>query len=260
MASEISAAGLDGHERGLLLALFLLGAEESALPAIDEDRRVALRLAWQALCAADEPTRARTLAAWRAEAASALPEGLLRLHPSWIEDALADERAEVVAMIRATGAAGSGIPEETSREIARLAFGHLGPLCESEAGPLAERLCALGFDDLISDIARRGARVVGRSLAGTAPALRARAMAAAGEPWAQEIAAASAKRLSPEERAAAAELAAQAGASEERTPRDRLLAVGLAALKAELAAEAPGSCLRVAGRLPAPLGRVLAGW
>ena len=96
VANEITAASLNGHERGLLLALLLLGAEESVLEVVDEDRRERVRRAWRALRTSDETTRARMLAAWRAEARSAQPEGLLGLHPSWIEEALAGERSEVV--------------------------------------------------------------------------------------------------------------------------------------------------------------------
>ena len=45
-----------------------------------------------------------------------------------------------------------------------------------------------------------------------------------------------------------------------RTPCERLLHIGLAVLKSDLAAEHPGSVYRVAGRLPAALGRPMIGW
>jgi hypothetical protein len=242
------------------LALLRLDAGAAALAAVGEAWREVLRAAWRALRAADERTRTQTLALWQAEALSAKPEGLLHLHPSWSEEALAGERSEVVAAVQAAPAASGTIPPETTRELARLAFAWLAPLCESAAGPLAERLCRLEPAALVTELTRRGARVVGRSLAGAAPVLRARAMAAAGEPWAQEIAAAFAEKVSRDECAAAGVFANAVATADERTPRERLLAVGLAALEAELVAEAPGSVLRVAGRLPAPLGRVLVGW
>jgi hypothetical protein len=260
MASESRADIVDGEVRGILLAVELLGADEAALQALDEQRCESCARAWRTLRAMDEPARARTIAAWRAEAASALPAGLSRLHPSWIEEALAGERTEVVAAIRAAPPADRAIAEETSRELARLAFGRLAPLCESPAGPLAQGLCDLEFEDLLSEVTRVGARVVGRSLAGAAPSLRARAMASVGEPWAQEIAAASLATVSPAERAAAAVHARAAAASERRPARERMLAIGLTSLKAELTAEGSGSPFRVAGRLPAPLGRSLIGW
>jgi hypothetical protein len=260
MESESSAEIVEGEMRGILLAVELLGADEAALQALDEQRRESCARAWRTLCALDEPARARTIAAWRAEAASALPAGLSRLHPSWIEEALAGERTEVVAAIRPAPTAARAIREETARELARLAFGRLAPLCESTAGSLGQSLCDLEFEELLSEVTRRGARVVGRSLAGAAPSLRARAMASAGEPWAQDIAAASLATVSSAERAAATVDASAPAASEGRTARERMLAIGLASLKAELKAEGAGSPFRVAGRLPAPLGRSLVGW
>jgi hypothetical protein len=144
--------------------------------------------------------------------------------------------------------------------LARLAFARLAALCAGEAGPLARELCALGTDELLSEITSRGARVVGRSLAGAPPALRARAMAAAGEPWARAIAAGTLEAVAKEAQREAATLARAAGGTETGAARERLLAIGLAQLKIELEHEHPGSRLRVAGRLPAPLGRSLAGW
>ena len=255
MESESSAEIVEGEMRGILLAVELLGADEAALQALDEQRRESCARAWRTLCALDEPARARTIAAWRAEAASALPAGLSRLHPSWIEEALAGERTEVVAAIRPAPTAARAIREETARELARLAFGRLAPLCESTAGSLGQSLCDLEFEELLSEVTRRGARVVGRSLAGAAPS-----MASAGEPWAQDIAAASLATVSSAERAAATVDASAPAASEGRTARERMLAIGLASLKAELKAEGAGSPFRVAGRLPAPLGRSLVGW
>jgi hypothetical protein len=260
VASDSRADIADGETQGLLLALEALGADESALEALDDTRREACIRTWQALRAQDEAARARTMTAWRAEAVTALPAGLSRLHGSWIEEALAGERAEVVAAIRGKGATDEMLADETGRALARLAFAWLLPLCESSAGPLAERLCELPFEALLLDVTRRGARVVGRSLAGASPALRARAMASAGEPWAQEIAAGSMETVSPEARAAALAMAGAAGVAEARTPRDRMLAIGLGSLKTELTLEDPGSTSRVAGRLPAPLGRALIGW
>ena len=89
---------------------------------------------------------------------------------------------------------------------------------------------------------------------------RARAMAAAGEPWARAIAAGTLEAVAKEAQREAATLARAAGGTETGAARERLLAIGLAQLKIELEHEHPGSRLRVAGRLPAPLGRSLAGW
>jgi len=264
-----------------VLAFHNLGSAVPAMVALDESSLAICTDAWRDLCALDEAVRTRTLAAWRAEAASALPAGLARLHPSWIEDALAGEGAGMVAAIRAQMseplralcpkgremAPGSlqvsddgTMPEETRREIARLALGWLEPLVESAAGPMAEGLGKLEFEELLAEVTRTGARTVGHSLAGASPALRARAMASVGEPWAGVIGKASFQPISPSERSAAAVFATAAADSEALTPADRMLAIGLAALRAELVAEHPGSPFRVAGRLPARLGRTLVGW
>ena len=251
---------VDAEISGMLLALTGLGADESALQALDRARRASCARAWQALRELDESERARTLEGWRVGAACTLPMGLRSLHQSWIDDALAGESAEVVGAIRRGLGARGAIPEETGRELARMAFGRLAPLCESMAGPLAERLCGLEFDGLLAEVTRRGARAVGRSLAAAAPSLLARAMASVGEPWAAEIAVGAWEPATAERRAAAAALASAATASEGHTAGERLLAVGLASLKAELAAEGAGSRMRVAGRLPAALGRALIGW
>jgi hypothetical protein len=251
---------VDPEVRGILLALQLLGAGESALAALGDRHREPCRQAWAKLRTLEEPARARTHAAWHAEATSAVPAGLSRLHPSWIEETLAGERPQVLAALRPDAGSSSPIPVEAAREIARMGFARLLPLCEGTAGPLAERLCAMAFDELLTEVARRGARAVGRSLAGAAPALRARAMASAGEPWAQEIAAGALETVSTEARAAAVAGASRALAAAGSTMRERLLAVGLVALKAELEEDKEGSSFRVAGRLPAPLGRALLGW
>jgi hypothetical protein len=260
VASDSSTACLDGYLRGAALALCRLAAEGSALRFFEERQREVLSSAMEELCASDPPTRARTLSDWRREAASVVSEGLSRLHPSWIDEALAGERTEVAEMARAAIIDGRRAFEGVGRDVARAAFGWLVPLCESRAGPLAEELCGRSDEALRTEIVRRGARAIGRSLAGAPPTLRARAMAAVGEPWAREIAAGSTERLTREERGAATALATGAAVSEDCDPRERLLLVGVAALRAELAADAPGSCLRVAGRLPAWLGRRLVEW
>jgi hypothetical protein len=86
-------------------------------------------------------------------------------------------------------------------------------------------------------------------------------MALAGEPWAQVIADAFREKLSDDEREAARNHAATNVRASAYTSADRLLHIGLAALKACLSEEHAGSVFRVAGRLPAVLGRqLLDGW
>ena len=256
-----------------------MGTEESVLEALDEKQRAVCVLAWQEWLAMNEPMRARVLSEWRGEAVSTLPWGLNRLHPSWIVAALVGEpayllrlvlpdlpesmRATVLAMPGIAGA--SALPATlcsvtSKREVERVAFGWLAPLCESDCGPLADRLCGLALDDLLSEVTRRGARTVGQSLAGAAPSLRARAMAAAGEPWAQAIGEGARETLSVAERKIAMAFAHTRIPDSARTPGERLMHVGLATLQSELAADHVGSLYRVAGRLPSSLGRSMIGW
>jgi len=287
-ASALAATGCE--ERGILLSLLAAGAEEASLDALDEMRRRSCFEAWQALRAVGAEAQARIRAEWRQEAASGLPLGLERLHPSWIREALAGEPAYLLRALR------SGLSEPVrtvsvqavsvravvdwlldaddgptmnapvcpsaglQRDVERLAFGWLAPLCESACGPVAGRLCDLQFEELLAEATRYGARTVGQSLAGVAPGLRARAMASAGEPWARVIGEASLETVSSAARSAAADYANTMIPPSARTAGDRLLHIGLVALKSELAAESPGSFLRVAGRLPASLGRPMLGW
>jgi hypothetical protein len=275
-------AATGGEERGILLFLLVAGVEEASLDALDEKRRRSCSKAWQALRAEGAEGQARIQDEWLREARSALPRGLERLHPSWIHAALA---GEPTYLLRALG---NGLPESVQavvaelldedaendltadarlclatgiqRDIERLAFGWLAPLCEGACGPSAEELCHLQFEDLLAEATRRGARTLGLSLAGAAPGLRARAMASAGEPWGRVIGEASLETVSSAERAAAANHAQTSIPPSARTAGVRLLHIGLVALKSELAAENPGSIFRVAGRLPAALGRPLLGW
>ncbi len=85
-------------------------------------------------------------------------------------------------------------------------------------------------------------------------------MAASGEPWAQIIGAASAEATSEADRKKALMHANTRIPDSVRTPSDRLLHIGLVALKSALVAEHAGSIYRVAGRLPDALGCPLLGW
>ena len=259
-----------------------MGAGEAALESLDEKRRAVCVEAWRNLHNASGAERGRILAEWRADAASTLPQGLERLHPSWIVAALAGEPAHILRMVlselpeplRTTVLGSSSIasagllpteepekcPVALKREVVRVAFGWLFPLCEGDGGSVAESLCAFTFDELLTDVTGRGARAVGQSLAGAAPALRARAMAAAGEPWAQMIGKASVEVASDVERKLAMAHANTRIPDSARTPSERLLCIGLSAVKSELAAEHAGAVYRLAGRLPASLGRSLIGW
>jgi hypothetical protein len=193
------------------------------------------------------------LAGWRDAAEHGVLGEVEALHPSWMEESIAAEHAPVgrAARERAGG---------PSRDLARLVFGRLAPMWESRGGVHADELCQLGPAELVEEIRRRGARTVGLSLARAPRELCARAMAAAGETWAQIIAEAAQAAVSDGERKAARSVAAAATTNASGSTEDRLLQVGLLALRAELLAEGQGSVFRVAGRLPSQLGRRLLGW
>jgi hypothetical protein len=260
VAGDLHEDAIDDEVRGALLAFHLLGADERALATVGGAAREGCLRAWQQISVLEAESRARVLAAWQAEASSGVPASLAHLHPSWIEEALAGEPPGLAAALRSVLGGSRPSLEPALRPVVRSAFGHLFPLCEGAIGLEAKRLCALEPEELVREVTRRGARTLGRSLAGAAPDLCARAMAATGEPWAREVAAGAREALSREARRAAVKLASQHGPSSGRAPEEQLRAIGLAALGAELARESPASRRRVAGRLPAPLGRTLAGW
>jgi hypothetical protein len=121
-------------------------------------------------------------------------------------------------------------------------------------GPLGIDLA--GRPDLVVELTRRGARTLGESLAGAPLELRARAMAAAGAPWAAEIAAAAVSSQA-EARDRARTLVARAARIPESTPETRLRALGVLSVAVPLARESPRSLAAVAARLPAELSRLL---
>ena len=273
--AERDLGELGCETQGVLLALVSLAADESVLDVLAGEDREQCSHAWRALEGLAQDVRERTLSDWRMQASSGLPRGLERLHPSWIESALAGEPPDLLAYFRKSLPEGCrGVVEALMRgadapamearlspafafEVERAAFGNLAQLCDGACGSLAVSLCGLGFEALHAEVIRTGARTLGQSLAGTDAVTRAHAMALAGEPWAQVIADASAEKVSDDDRRAARVHAATNVHASAGTPSDRLLHIGLAVLRERLLAEHVGSVFRVAGRLPAALGRQL---
>ena len=261
--------------KGVLLSLVALGGDEAALGGLYEDERAECMAAWRALGELDEEARRALLSVWTVSAHGEATAGIDSLHPTWIEAALEGEPDYLLRHLRGrlplplqavveklmTDAPAEnqdvGIPAELSREIERLAFEPLARLCEGGCGPIAAWLCALEFEALQVEVIRKGARTLGHSLAGTDASIQARAMALAGQPWAAVMAEAFAETISAEQRRVARMHASANVHASARTAAERLLHVGLAALKSELAEEGAASMLRVAGRLPAELGRSL---
>jgi hypothetical protein len=268
---------LSSETKGVLLALVVLDAGEAACAGLAAMEREGIFQAWRALGRLPEKERAVLLAGWRAEAARILPAGFEALHPSWIEDALATEPPYLIESLRGglpgifhpvldnllarTAPTECGPASAVSvSDLTYLAFGHLVPLCEGEVGALAARLCAMPFGALLDEVTRMGARILGHSLVGSDAAVRSRAMAMAGPPWGELIGRALGEAISDEQRRAAAAHVAGAVDSAACTPAERLLHIGLRGLEVALSEEPPGSLARVAGRLPAGLGRRLLGW
>jgi hypothetical protein len=263
-----TVTSLTPDERGLVAGALALGAEKAAVDRVLGGERAAA--AWAAVRDLARDQRAVALAELLRELLAPLPSGIEALHPSWLAGALAGEPAGLAAALRGTGQGagqsddgGAGAPWsldlDARAQLARAVFGALEPLTEDPAGPLGAALRDLEPAALLAEVTRRGAQALGVSLAGAPLELRARAMASAGPPWADEVAAAAAQPADTAAREAARELVARAAAVPATTPADRLCAVGLLALAPLLAAEGPGSLRRVAGRLPAELGRRLLG-
>jgi len=242
---------LDPDEKGILLGLSIVEDGECAIVRLDEKRRNICSKAWSVLGQEGGGARAEILAGWRQEAESGLSDDVHALDPSWIEACVEGES-------QAIGRAVRELDMRPNRELERAAFAWLAPLWQRTIGPRAEALCNLPASDLIVEVKRLGATVVGRSLAGAPRELRARAMAAAGEPWAQAIGDASGSAISESERHSARAIAMAALTADSK--EDCLISIGLAALRLDLPLDGPGSIFRVAGRLPARLGRRLIGW
>ena len=268
--TEGEPVDVDEESYGIVLALQALAVGEGGLAYLVPERRSVCAKLWQRLENSDRA--GRLLADLRGSISEVLPHGIEDLHPSWIARALAGEPEHIVAIVRTAlpkllrshldrhGSASSGkAPRSVQREVIRLAFAELGPFCASDGGPLASSMCRLTFDDLLAEVTRLGARTVGHSLAGAAPAIHARAMASVGEPWAQQLLAAALEPAPKPVHAAAVTLAEAMRGGAPRTPIERLRQVGIQALRADLQAEHSKSIAKVAGRLPADLGRLLLG-
>jgi hypothetical protein len=261
--------------KGALLSLVALAGDEAVFAGLVEDEAAGCAAAWLALGQLEKVFREAVLSAWRARAQGGLPEGLEHLHPSWIAATFAGEPSYLLryfqgrlphALGHAVEAlmAGAAVEDQDAvmgpqqgHEIEQIALAPLVRLCEGSCGPLAAKLCGLEFEALQVEVTRRGARTLAQSLAGADASIQARAMALAGQPWAAVMAEAWGKSISAEERTAARIHASANVYASARTSAERLLHIGLAALKSELAAEGAGSVSRVAGRLPAELGRRL---
>jgi hypothetical protein len=168
---------LHAEERGLLLGLSLLGASDGTLSHLAGDRRPACGKAWQALRLLPRSDRAALLALWIVETNASIPPGMERLHPSWLAQAIASEPVElwpallselpgaeaVASLLPQSHPAGAMArdaetwPPGSVAELQRCVLGRLARLCVGPAGPVGAGLCRMGCDELLTEVARRGA-------------------------------------------------------------------------------------------------------
>jgi hypothetical protein len=252
------------EERAFVGVLQILDAEP-ALGVFAGPRAKTLAGALDALRELPHGSRANVVAAMLQDVANPVA-WVADLHPSWAALVGEGEPPELVQVVLATlpgpfGRAAQEVPAVTPvlADLQRALLTPLAALAVAADGPAGAALAARA--DLVDHLTREGARTLGRSLVGAPPAVRARAMAGAGPPWADEIAAVG-EGAEPETRARARDLVARAAAApaEGASAVDRLAMVGVLATAPLLAAEGPGSLARVAGRLPLPLGRLLLSW
>lgn len=264
------------EECGLLWALFHAGLDERVLGQLEKNSRDRCQAGYRALAELPAEEREAELATWQSEACAACPPGLDRLHPSWIKEAI---RHEPLVLIRpflqglptsvqchvdayfaqeaeesGTSSELPGLDPRRGREILRFLLNPLEAFLSDAIGPLASELRALAFDQLILRIMHHGAETVGRSLSGAPLAIRAKAMAALGKPWAALVGEHSSEKLSADERTAALNHTMAAIPSSATSAEDRLFHIGLSVLKEPLFKEGVESLFSVAGRLPHSLG------
>jgi hypothetical protein len=177
---ERTGFGLDelhAEERGLLLGLSLQATGDTGLARLGGDRCLVCRGAWQDLRALSRSDRAALLAKWIVETSSPFPPGMERLHPTWLAQAIASEPEDLWPALlsglpgvqavesllsqsrgaRSIAKEGEAWPLESVAELQRCVLGRLASLCVGPAGPVGAGLCRLGCEELLAEVARRGA-------------------------------------------------------------------------------------------------------
>ncbi len=275
----VEIEGPGPEERGFLLGAALLGRGGDVADHLGEPARTRCIDAISKMDGLDQDARALAVADLGRSLAARIPVGLDDLDASWLAEALGGEPSDLVlavvaGMSAAVSEVGRGIcrargddPDalppavvspEALADLRRLIFGPLEVLVDGVAGPLGGALCRLTTAALLLEVAQRGARVVGLSLAGAPTGVVARAVVAAGSEVGKHISQAAAERPTVEERDEARRQVAVAAADETLSSHEvRIRALGLAVLRPALTAEGFESLACVAGRLPVALGRRL---
>jgi len=275
-------ATLPPEEKG-----FALAAALTRTPPAEAARRLTgaagarCAAALEALALADRTERAATIAELIALARAPVPAGIEAVHPDWLRERLEAEpdaivvavtaglpdviRAVAAKLLAARGgdraaqvapARDAAIDTAAADGLRRAVFGGIVPL----AGPgapvsaLARDLCALPFADLVADIERRGAEVLGTSLRGAPAPVVARAAAALEPPLARALIEAASRDGTPAARDDARRRVTAVG---KRASGEALRELGARALAAALVGDGPAAVSAVAQRLSLALGRVL---
>ena len=274
------ALALDAGEAGLAL--------DAAIASVTGPEAESCRRALAALAVLPRDQRARRLTQLLGRVSAPVPPGIERVHPGWLRAALEGEASEILLAITAglppevagvareivaarrepPGEEGPApIDAEDVTELRRALFAPFAAMPERGAAdrpeaPACWRLATWPLERLLEELARRGAEVLGLSLAGAPPAVVARAAAHAGEPAAGIILEAVRRGASHEERDRARALVSSAAAvssssSASGAPLAASLAVGLLALAERWALESSESVRALAQRLPPALGQTL---
>jgi hypothetical protein len=260
------------------------GGDVLAQAALVEPDATACRTGLAALGALDRAERARAVARLLRRARAPVPDGIESVHPGWLRAALEGEATPILRAItdglppevttvareiiaargddEAAGVA-PAIADGPLAELRRAAFVSLAPMPRSADAERADApawlcLAVLPLAALLTEIERRGAAMLGTSLAGAPPAVVARAAAAGGSALASVVLEAARRAPLAEERERARALVAAAARVSERDLGSTTV-LGLLALAGELASmpDSASAAQVIAQRLPPSLGRIL---
>jgi hypothetical protein len=273
--------GLSGLERGFVVGMALAGGRPAAATRLAGPGAARCAAALRALGADADQARAAALTALAEVIGPPVPVGIERVHPGWIRRALAGERSPIVRALAAglapavagvaaeilaargedVAAAPPDAPAGVVAALGRAVFGALAPMPPAADGvaPEVRTLCDLAAPALLETIDRRGAVVLGASLAGAPARVLAEAAAGAGEPLGAVVLEAARGDVAPDVRAAARALVAAAGRDVAARALGVVRALGLRAIALDLercGASADGAAA-VAQRLPPALGEAL---
>jgi hypothetical protein len=276
---EAVFGALSVEMRGFVLGATLLGLDEAGPPLLTEPAADACAAAVAALTRLPRDAKSARLGQLAREMGAPFPAGLELVHSQWLRRALAAEPSDLLAPIVAGAPPGvreaanevmvargrdardgwGGDPvvlvPELATELRRLAFmAFTGP--PPVATVAAAPFVALSPPELLKEVRRLGARVLGASVAKAPMDVRARAMAAVGVAFAQDLreAAETADAATRAEAEAGLKVAAESSGS---TVEERLEQMGILALERRLRNETSELRRTLAMRLPLRLGRRL---